>query len=548
MPKSYHYFGYCLKPRCPLKRGGFRRGRDDSGRQQRAAHHCRVGCEKANQQMRRSSHKPPVYVRKMWTRRRHIDQICEEKMFCWYALALLTLVPVVTGNNAGVKVIITQRGLDYVAITDIKKTLIGMEIPEINGTAQIPVIGQVQYIAKGFKIQNLGNFESVVNFVAGTGVSINIKSADLYLSGNWTVRSNKIQDGGTFDLITSTVSISAAVAVKSDETGHPTISINECTAIVESFRVKLQSRFSWLLEKMSALINLFGRGKIAEQICKSLKTAIAEYNNKLATLNANISEYAGIDYSLRSAVTSKTSIEFGLKGVFYNIQQRKEPPSPPTALLPLASQNTEMYCIAISAFTINSAFLVFHDAGFFNINITDDMVPSVSSILLSTTTFGAFIPQISQTYPDLKLELEVKSVKEPAIKFEPNNVIVQLFSTVTAVQSNTTTQLFVLNMKAIASVQVSVNKDMLVLDLTLEKIDVSMNRTRFKFTKHDFLTVVITDIVFPIIKAHLEKGFPLPGLLGSTIGKVHFVNPQVEVLKDYVLIGTDIQFTENTSS
>ncbi|XP_058623021.1 bactericidal permeability-increasing protein-like isoform X5 [Onychostoma macrolepis] len=502
MPKSYHYFGYCLKPRCPLKRGGFRRGRDDSGRQQRAAHHCRVGCEKANQQMRRSSHKPPVYVRKMWTRRRHIDQICEEKMFCWYALALLTLVPVVTGNNAGVKVIITQRGLDYVAITDIKKTLIGMEIPEINGTAQIPVIGQVQYIAKGicildrFKIQNLGNFESVVNFVAGTGVSINIKSADLYLSGNWTVRSNKI----------------------------------------------------WLLEKMSALINLFGRGKIAEQICKSLKTAIAEYNNKLATLNANISEYAGIDYSLRSAVTSKTSIEFGLKGVFYNIQQRKEPPSPPTALLPLASQNTEMYCIAISAFTINSAFLVFHDAGFFNINITDDMVPSVSSILLSTTTFGAFIPQISQTYPDLKLELEVKSVKEPAIKFEPNNVIVQLFSTVTAVQSNTTTQLFVLNMKAIASVQVSVNKDMLVLDLTLEKIDVSMNRTRFKFTKHDFLTVVITDIVFPIIKAHLEKGFPLPGLLGSTIGKVHFVNPQVEVLKDYVLIGTDIQFTENTSS
>jgi len=28
------------------------KGRDNSGRQQKAAHHCRVGCEKANQQVR----------------------------------------------------------------------------------------------------------------------------------------------------------------------------------------------------------------------------------------------------------------------------------------------------------------------------------------------------------------------------------------------------------------------------------------------------------------------------------------------------------------
>lgn len=34
-------------------------------------------------------------------------------VFCWCALALLTLAPVVTGNNAGVKVRLTQRGLDY---------------------------------------------------------------------------------------------------------------------------------------------------------------------------------------------------------------------------------------------------------------------------------------------------------------------------------------------------------------------------------------------------------------------------------------------------
>ncbi|CAL8337795.1 unnamed protein product [Arctogadus glacialis] len=60
-----------MRPKCPLKRGGFRSERDNSRRQQRGGLHCRVGYEKANKQMR-SSHKPPD-TRKMGTRR-HIVQ------------------------------------------------------------------------------------------------------------------------------------------------------------------------------------------------------------------------------------------------------------------------------------------------------------------------------------------------------------------------------------------------------------------------------------------------------------------------------------------
>ncbi|XP_042610254.1 bactericidal permeability-increasing protein-like [Cyprinus carpio] len=136
----------------------------------------------------------------------------------------------------------------------------------------------------------------------------------------------------------------------------------------------------------------------------------------------------------------------GLKGVFYNTQQRVEPPSSPPAFS-LASQNTNMFYIAVSAFTINSAFMIF------------------------------------ETHPDLKLELKVETVKEPIIKFEPNHVILQLLSTVTAydVQSgNTPTQLFVLNLESVASVQVSVEEGDLALDLTLEKIEGSMNGKPFK--------------------------------------------------------------------
>ncbi|RXN09315.1 bactericidal permeability-increasing -like protein [Labeo rohita] len=239
---------------------------------------------------------------------------------------------------------------------------------------------------------------------------------------------------------------------------------------------------------------------------------------------ATINEYAAIDYSLRSVDITDTSIELGLKGIFYNTPRTQEPRFPSTAVS-CTSLNSKMFCVAISAFTINSAFSVFHNTGVFNITITDDM--------------------ISEKYPDLKLELEVKTVKEPDIQFEPNNVILKIFSTVTAVQSgNRLTQLFILNLESSASVQVSVREDKLVLALNLEKIDVSMNTKTFKFTNLSFLNMAIKDILFPIIKAHLAKDFPLPGLLRSTM--VRFINPQVEVLKDYVMIGTDIQFGENT--
>ncbi|XP_050954993.1 bactericidal permeability-increasing protein-like [Labeo rohita] len=457
-------------------------------------------------------------------------------VFCWCALALLTLAPVVTGNNAGVKVRLTQRGLDYAVSPIIKQVLLNMEIPDQEGT------GRLKYIAKGLKIYNLENFKLVQTFVRGTGVRIEV-SANIYMSGNVTV-DRRVHTFGPSNLTVDTLSISAFVAVKRDE--HPTFKINECTANIGRLDVDLQNGccVDSCVKGIISCSNWGLRWYIARKICPLLENYLDNLNTQLATMNATINEYAAIDYSLRSVDITDTSIELGLKGIFYNTPRTQEPRFPSTAVS-CTSLNSKMFCVAISAFTINSAFSVFHNTGVFNITITDDMIPSVSPIRLSTTTFGAFVPQISEKYPDLKLELEVKTVKEPDIQFEPNNVILKIFSTVTAVQSgNRLTQLFILNLESSASVQVSVREDKLVLALNLEKIDVSMNTKTFKFTNLSFLNMAIKDILFPIIKAHLAKDFPLPGLLRSTM--VRFINPQVEVLKDYVMIGTDIQFGENT--
>lgn len=57
--------------------------------------------------------------------------------------------------------------------------------------------------------------------------------------------------------------------------------------------------------------------------------------------------------------------------------------------------------------------------------------------------------QIAKRFPGMMMKLLVKTVKEPTISLEPNNVTVQASGTVTAyaIQPNTTlSPLFVLNM------------------------------------------------------------------------------------------------------
>lgn len=203
-----------------------------------------------------------------------------------------------------------------------------------------------------------------------------------------------------------------------------------------------------------------------------------------------------------------------------------------------------MMYIGVSVFSINSAGFVYHSAGALRLYITDDMIPSGSPIRLNTRTFGTFIPQIAKMYPGLMMKLLVETVKEPIITFEPNNMTVQASSTVTAyaIQPNSTlSSLFVLNLEGSVSADIYVTDLKLAGNVTLNKIDMSLAKSYvgpFQVTSLDnIFTMVLKVVVIPKINARLQEGYPLPA-----IGKMQLVNSQLQVLKDYLLIGTDVQF------
>ncbi|KAA8593527.1 hypothetical protein FQN60_009643 [Etheostoma spectabile] len=447
---------------------------------------------------------------------------------CW--LPLVALIPMTLGTNPGVEVRLTEKGLEYgrqLGMASIQQKLKTIKVPDISGSQKVSPIGKVQYSLSNLQIVDVGLPKSALDLVAGTGVRLSIGNAFLHLHGNWRVKYMKIiKDSGSFDLNVNDLTIATSIAIKSDETGRPVVSSVSCKAAVGSASIKFHGGASWLYNLFKDFIDKALRNALQKQICPLVADAVSDLNPRLKTLNvvAKVDQYAEIEYAMVSSPTvSNSSIDLSLKGEFYNIGKHQEPPFSPAAFS-LPSQINNMLYIGVSVFTANSAAFVYNTAGALGLYITDDMIPHGFPIRLNTRTFGDFIPQIAKRFPGLMMKLLVKTVKNPVISFEPNNVTVQTTGTETSVSA----KLFVTEMRLAGAV--TLNK----MTLTLGKSYVGEFQVK---SLHCILQMVLKVVVIPIVNVELAKGYPLP-----TLGKMKLVNTQLQVLKDYILIGTDVQF------
>ncbi|XP_048878334.1 bactericidal permeability-increasing protein-like isoform X3 [Brienomyrus brachyistius] len=473
-------------------------------------------------------------------------------MSLWCLLVLLALPDPTVSTNPGVKVQITQQGLDYgrqIGIAYLQEKLKSVNIPDISGSEKVSPIGKVEYRLSGMRITNLGLPQSSLGLVPGTGISLSIGNAFINLHGDWHVKYLKIiKDSGSFDLAVSGLTIKATIGVGSDETGRPTVSSNDCTASVGGVSVTFHGGGSWLYNLFTSFIEKQLRKSLEQQICPLVHDGISDLNPHLKTLNvlATVDKYAEIEYSMVTPPSiSNFLIELSLKGEFYNIGQHQDPPfsAPPFSLPP---QNSSMLYIGLSSFTANSAGFVYNRAGALSLYITDDMVPSSSPIRLNTKTFGAFVPEISKRFPDMMMKLLVKTSTQPNVTFEPNNMTLQAMGTLTAyaILPNTTLEpLFILNMDASVSGNFYISGLKLAGSLQLNGFDMALGTSyvgEFQVKPlYNIFMLVMKLAVIPKVNEYLQQGFPLPA-----IGRMNLINSKLQVQKDYMLIGTDVHFTQ----
>ncbi|XP_054883203.1 bactericidal permeability-increasing protein-like [Poeciliopsis prolifica] len=469
-------------------------------------------------------------------------------------LVLLAVASTTLSVNPGVTVRLTDKGLQYgkqLGIAAMLDKLKSIQIPDFSGSLTVFLIGNVKYSLTNIRLVNVGLPRSAVTLVPGTGVRLTIGDAFMNLHGNWRLQYLRvIKNSGSFDVNINGLTISSSIVVESDETGRPVVSSTNCVANVASAKVKLHGGSCWFYIFFSMFINRAVQNGLQKQICPLLDKAVTCLNPKLQTLNvlAKVDKYAEIEYSMVSSpVISQSSIDLNLKGEFYNIGKHQESPFSPAAFS-LPFQNNMLY-MALSAFTANSAGFVYNKAGILSLYITNDMVPKGSPFQLNTKTFGVFIPQIAKQYPGLMMKLLVRAKKSPTITFQPKNATAVAIATVTAyaIQPNgTLSPLFVLNLESSVSADVYIRGLNISGRLTLNQLKLSVETSYVGQFQVDILDSVLRMVlevnVIPMVNVLLDKGYPLPAL-----GKINLVNPQLQIMKDYMLIGTDVNFTNWTA-
>ncbi len=98
---------------------------------------------------------------------------------------LLGLIPAILAGNPGLKLRITQKGLNYAATQAIKSlNLQGQTIPDIHGTDNENV-GDVDYDITNARIQSFVTPQSSLSIKSGTGIHWSVQGASLMLTGNW---------------------------------------------------------------------------------------------------------------------------------------------------------------------------------------------------------------------------------------------------------------------------------------------------------------------------------------------------------------------------
>ncbi|XP_042197870.1 bactericidal permeability-increasing protein-like [Callorhinchus milii] len=374
-------------------------------------------------------------------------------------------------TNPALKVRVTQNALDYgrqVGMQVLQEELKKINIPDQRGRAR-----RLRYQISRIHIRTFNIARSTMAFSPGTGMKLSLDNVFIAVRGNWRMKYRFIRDSGSFHVSVNSLSVSELIRMSSDQTGRPAVKSAGCRANVGRVRIKLRGGASWLYNLFRRPLERRFRSLLNRQICPEVSKVINKLEPKMKTLKvtANIDRIAEIDYSLvNPPVVTRNFMDLDFKGEFYNIGRHQEPPFT-AGPLSFPEQTNHMMYLAVSEFFFNSAAFVYHRAGALQINITDSMIPESFPIRLSTSTFGGFIPQLKELYPEMLMLMKIRSLKPPVLRMTPDSITIAVTGaadTFAILPNSSLAPLFVLNLDVSVSATPSLSGDKLTGSLEIK--------------------------------------------------------------------------------
>lgn len=463
---------------------------------------------------------------------------------------LLLSIPRTQGVNPAMVARITDKGLEYAAkegLLSLQRELYKITLPDFSGDFKIKAVGRGQYEFHSLEIQSCQLRGPSLKPLPGRGLSLSISDSSISVRGKWKVRRSFLKLHGSFDLDVKGVTISVDLLLGVDPSGRPTVTASGCSNRICDLELHVSGNVGWLLNlfhnQIESKLQKVLESKICEMIQKSVTSDLQPYLQTLP-VTADIDTVLGIDYSLVAAPQAKAqTLDVMFKGEIFN-RNHRSPVTTPTPTMNLPEDSKQMVYFAISDQAFNIATQVYHQAGYLNFTITDDMLPPDSSIRLNTKAFRPFTPLITRKYPDMNLELLGTVVSAPLLNVSPGNLSFAPQMEIEGfviLPSSARESVFRLGVVTNVFVSLTFDNSKVTGMLHPEKAQVRLIESKVGMFNVNlfqaFLNYYLLNSLYPDVNDELAKGFPLP--LPRRI-KLHDLDFQIH--KNFLYLGANVQY------
>ncbi|XP_062619259.1 lipopolysaccharide-binding protein-like [Saccostrea cucullata] len=458
------------------------------------------------------------------------------------------------GKAPGLKSRITSKGLNYavnVALDALTKDLTSKQIPDQHGKS-----GHVSYDVTKMRITKFTKPQSTISMIPNSGISWRTTGIGIGLHGDFHYKYKqgiiKISDHGSFDLNAGGISLQIRLIIGMDSSGRPTISSSSCSCSVQSTSIKFHGGRAWIY-------NLF-RGKVAKTLkssieggngllCKQLtKLVNVDGAKKMAKLpvEVKLAKKFLLDYSFLAKPSFQTNfMETFHKGEVDWLQGPKNTPII-APKLPTGTDTSRMLYIWLSDFLFNTMSYSAFSHDMLKYNVTDKNIPGdVLNTTCKLTCIGNLIPQIGKMFPNSKVMLNLRSTAMPNMTASNGTTKVEAVGDIkfyAMTPTNKDVYFLTLSANMSTTISVTVEDEKVYAKVIKLPIKIRVKESKIGPLSDSMLNFIVQKIVTVFVEPKLndlgKNGFPLP-----IIASVKFVNTQLKLQQNSLLIATDLKYT-----
>ncbi|KAF6159188.1 hypothetical protein GIB67_032805 [Kingdonia uniflora] len=385
-------------------------------------------------------------------------------------------------NEEGlISVVIFQKGLDFakdILINQAISSLTPMELPQIQKTIKIPIIGSVYVVLSNITLNHI-DVPSSLSYVkpGDTGISIVASGATANLSLNWhysysswVIVPVEISDKGHAFVQVDGMEVELTLGLVNQE-GTLKMSLVECGCNVNDISITLVGGASWFYQgihsnyhfctgspkKNSRFVDAFEgqiKSTVESTIIKKIKDGIPKLDSLLQTIPKEISvdDIAFLNVTfVNEPLLGNSSVGLEINGSFISTDERVVPKYYHESKQASVSRKdlSKMLEISIDESVFNSGSNVYFNADLMHWVV--DKVPDQS--LLNTAGWKYVVPQLYKTYPNDEMRLNISVSSPPVIRISSDKIgaTIYLDMTIDVLDDNRILQVACISVDARAS-------------------------------------------------------------------------------------------------